>query len=445
MKKIVFLCCFLMAGFAPLSEAGAAIFGASEFYLDNGLRVIVVPNHKAPIVKQMLWYKVGSVDEKPGQGGIAHLLEHLMFRGTKKVSHDKYNDVTQANGMDGNAFTSQDFTAYHQSMDISRLELAMFLEADRMLNLDLSQENFELERDIVYQERKQVVENNPAAAFNENLRRLIWGEHPYARPITGMPEEIKNLKLDDVRDFYHQYYAPNNAILVLAGDITPETAKILAEKYYGKLKAKPSPKEVDWPELKSGGATHLEMSLPRINSVRLINSWVVPAYVQEKNDIYALAVLSKYLGEGKTSKLYKRLVKNKKVALAVESSYDYGGRSYGSFSVYAIPQDGVSPQNLQKELSEELNRAINEIDDQAIEKTKLKMRSGLVLLRDNPNDAAMIVGSMAAVGMSLEEIENYEANIEAVNADMVKRMAKAWLRAENMVSGVLKPMEAKHD
>ena len=445
MKKIVFLCCFLMAGFAPLSEAGAAIFGASEFYLDNGLRVIVVPNHKAPIVKQMLWYKVGSVDEKPGQGGIAHLLEHLMFRGTKKVSHDKYNDVTQANGMDGNAFTSQDFTAYHQSMDISRLELAMFLEADRMLNLDLSQENFELERDIVYQERKQVVENNPAAAFNENLRRLIWGEHPYARPITGMPEEIKNLKLDDVRDFYHQYYAPNNAILVLAGDITPETAKILAEKYYGKLKAKPSPKEVDWPELKSGGATHLEMSLPRINSVRLINSWVVPAYVQEKNDIYALAVLSKYLGEGKTSKLYKRLVKNKKVALAVESSYDYGGRSYGSFSVYAIPQDGVSPQNLQKELSEELNRAINEIDDQAIEKTKLKMRSGLVFLRDNPNDAAMIVGSMAAVGMSLEEIENYEANIEAVNADMVKRMAKAWLRAENMVSGVLKPMEAKHD
>ena len=445
MKKIVFLCCFLMAGFAPLSEAGAAIFGASEFYLDNGLRVIVVPNHKAPIVKQMLWYKVGSVDEKPGQGGIAHLLEHLMFRGTKKVSHDKYNDVTQANGMDGNAFTSQDFTAYHQSMDISRLELAMFLEADRMLNLDLSQENFELERDIVYQERKQVVENNPAAAFNENLRRLIWGEHPYARPITGMPEEIKTLKLDDVRDFYHQYYAPNNAILVLAGDITPETAKILAEKYYGKLKAKPSPKEVDWPELKSGGATHLEMSLPRINSVRLINSWVVPAYVQEKNDIYALAVLSKYLGEGKTSKLYKRLVKNKKVALAVESSYDYGGRSYGSFSVYAIPQDGVSPQNLQKELSEELNRAINEIDDQAIEKTKLKMRSGLVFLRDNPNDAAMIVGSMAAVGMSLEEIENYEANIEAVNADMVKRMAKAWLRAENMVSGVLKPMEAKHD
>lgn len=445
MKKIVFLCCFLMAGFAPLSEAGAAIFGASEFYLDNGLRVIVVPNHKAPIVKQMLWYKVGSVDEKPGQGGMAHLLEHLMFRGTKKVSHDKYNDVTQANGMDGNAFTSQDFTAYHQSMDISRLELAMFLEADRMLNLDLSQENFELERDIVYQERKQVVENNPAAAFNENLRRLIWGEHPYARPITGMPEEIKTLKLDDVRDFYHQYYAPNNAILVLAGDITPETAKILAEKYYGKLKAKPSPKEVDWQELKSGGATHLEMSLPRINSVRLINSWVVPAYVQEKNDIYALAVLSKYLGEGKTSKLYKRLVKNKKVALAVESSYDYGGRSYGSFSVYAIPQDEVSPQNLQKELSEELNRAINEIDDQAIEKTKLKMRSGLVLLRDNPNDAAMIVGSMAAVGMSLEEIENYEANIEAVNADMVKRMAKAWLRAENMVSGVLKPMEAKHD
>ena len=291
MNKFIFLCCFLLAGFAPLSEAGAAIFGASEFYLDNGLRVIVVPNRKAPIVKQMLWYKVGSVDEKPGQGGTAHLLEHLMFRGTKKVSHDTYNDVTQSNGMDGNAFTSQDFTAYHQSMDISRLELAMFLEADRMQNLDLSQENFELERDIVYQERKQVVENNPAAEFNENLRRLMWGEHPYARPITGTPEEIKNLKLDDVRDFYNQYYAPNNAILVLAGDIDAKTAKILAEKYYGGLKPKSAPKDIEWPELKSDKSTHMEMSLPRINSVRIINSWIAPSYAQEKNDIYAIGAL----------------------------------------------------------------------------------------------------------------------------------------------------------
>ena len=445
MNKFVFVFCFLLAGFAHLGEAGAVIFGASEFYLDNGLRVIVVPNHKAPIVKQMLWYKVGSVDEKPGQGGIAHLLEHLMFRGTKKVSHDTYNDVIQSNGMDGNAFTSQDFTAYHQSMDISRLELAMFLEADRMRNLDLSQANFELERDIVYQERKQVVENNPAAEFNESLRRLMWGEHPYARPITGMPEEIKNLKLEDVRDFYNQYYTPNNAILVLAGDITPETAKILAEKYYGNLKSKSAPRDVKWPELKSDKATHLEMSLPRINSVRIINSWIVPAYTQEKNDIYALAVFSKYLGEGKTSKLYKSLVKDKKIALAAESSYDYGGRSYGSFSIFAIPQDGVSSQKLQKELDKVLNQAIDEINPQIIEKTKLKMRSGLVLLRDNPNDAAMIVGAMAAAGMSLEEIENYEANIEAVTADMVKRMAKAWLRPENKVSGVLKPVEKKHD
>lgn len=137
--------------------------------------------------------------------------------------------------MDGNAFTSQDFTVYHQSMDISRLELAMFLEADRMQNLDLSRENFDLERDIVYQERKQVVENNPAAAFSENLRRLMWGEHPYGRPVTGLPEEIRNLKLEDVRAFYHKYYAPNNAVLVLSGDIDPQTAKKLAGKYYGDI------------------------------------------------------------------------------------------------------------------------------------------------------------------------------------------------------------------
>ena len=179
---------------AAAAPAKAELFDLTEFYLDNGLRVIVVPNTKAPIVKQMVWYKAGSVDEPAGKGGVAHLLEHLMFRGTDKVKDSDFNTIITDNGGEMNAFTSRDFTAYHEFVDVSRLELAMFLEADRMRNLKITPESFEKERDIVYQERKQVVENNPTAYFGEAMRRNLWQEHPYSRPVTGMPEEILNLK-----------------------------------------------------------------------------------------------------------------------------------------------------------------------------------------------------------------------------------------------------------
>ena len=208
--------------------AEAKLFNASEYRLDNGMQVVVAPNHKAPIVKHMVWYKVGSADEKPGKGGVAHLLEHLMFRGTKLIKGTELNRITENNGMEANAFTGQDYTAYHQLMDISRLELAMFMEADRMRNLNFSDEDFELERDIVYQERKQVVENNPASVFAETMRKVLWQDHPYARPVTGSVEEIRSLKPEDARAFYKCYYAPNNAILVLSGDIEPGVGMKLA-------------------------------------------------------------------------------------------------------------------------------------------------------------------------------------------------------------------------
>lgn len=314
-----------------------------------------------------------------------------------------------------------------------------------MQNLDLSRENFDLERDIVYQERKQVVENNPAAAFSENLRRLMWGEHPYGRPVTGLPEEIRNLKLEDVRAFYHKYYAPNNAVLVLSGDIDPQTAKKLAGKYYGDIPRVNLGEPAAFPEIRAENAVKLEMSLPRINSVRLVNTWIAPAFNREKEEIYNLAVLSKYLGEGETSKLYKKLVKERRLALAVESSYDYGGRSYGTFSIWAIPQPGISAAALQEGVDQAVAEAVAEINAEAVENAKQKMRAGLVYLRDNPNDAAMVAGSMAAAGMSLEDIENYGDRISAVNPREVKQAARKLLRNSARVSGVLKPAEEKHD
>ena len=189
----------------PLTAA-ADLFKADEFTLDNGLRVVVVENHKAPLIKHMVWYNAGAVDEVKGKGGSAHLLEHLMFRGTKKVKGDEFNQIMHENGADSNAFTSQDMTVYHQFADISKLEALMALEADRMQNLNFDKDAFEAERKIVYQERKQVIENNPAAPFAERLSLLLWGNSAYGRPVSGLANEIMDLNSQDIRDFYQRYF-----------------------------------------------------------------------------------------------------------------------------------------------------------------------------------------------------------------------------------------------
>ena len=225
-------------------------------------------------------------------------------------------------------------------------------------------------------------------------------------------------------DFYQRYYVPSNAILVLSGDIEVDIAKKLANKYYGKLKNVEIANRVEFPKVERKGETRITMELPRINSVRIVNNWIVPAYQAKNKDIYDFMVLSKYLGEGETSKLYKKLVKGKKGALAVSSSYDYGGRSYGTFSIGVVPKPEISAKEMQKELDKAIEEAINEIDIQEIENAKHKMRVGLVYLRDNPNDAAQIAGALASSGMSLAEMENYEENIASVEPDNVKKIAE---------------------
>lgn len=437
--KLAGLFCF----FLSINSVEAKIFDMEEFRLSNGLQVIVIPNHKAPIIRQMVWYKVGSVDERLGKGGSAHLLEHLMFRGTKKIKDSDFNSIISENGGDSNAFTAQDFTSYYESMDISRLELAMYLEADRMQNLNFSQKSFNKERDIVFQERMQVVENDPSSYFGESLRRVLWQEHPYSRPISGSQEEIKSLTKADIMDFYRRFYAPNNAILVLAGDIDPQTAKILAEKYYGKVEAREIGQRIDFPKLDKKFNVRMEMALPQINAVRLAKSYLAPSYHTDKKAIYPLIVLSGYLGEGETSKLYKKLVLDKKIALGVSSSYDFASRSYGGFGIGAIPKENVDVKLLEAELEKAIAEAIDEINVDSIEKTKGKMLAGQVYLRDNPNDAAYIAGSMASVGMSLQDIESHADNIKKVTADEVKMAAQKLFGDSSSAVGVITPVKEK--
>ena len=421
----------------------AKLFDGEEFVLDNGLQVIVLPNHRVPVVKQMVWYKAGSADEPAGKGGISHLLEHLMFRGTPKVSGQKFNTLLEENGAESNAFTSMDVTAYHQLLDRSRLELAMFLEADRMQNLRIHDQDFDLERKIVYEERKQRIDNNPVARFAEIVGRVLWQDHPYGRPVSGTEREILTLEREDAEVFYRGHYAPDNAVLVLAGDITGQEAKVLAEKYYGPLEAAGKKTEDPFAVSPAGQEAMIEIAMPEIQGTRVMQLFAAPSYNKQREDVYALSVWAGYLGEGETSALYKKLVLRDKKALGVSADYDPAARDYGRFAVSAVPAPGVGAKELLKAMNKAWEEAVAEFDDAAAQRVKKKMLAGLVYLQDNPEEAAYVAGSLASAGLPLAEIELQDERIRAVSGEQVLAAARRLREKAPSVVGILKPEERK--
>ena len=430
-KLFLIMICLVVS----ISDTNAITFAMEEFFLNNGMQVVVIENHKAPIVKHMVFYKVGAVDEPRGKGGIAHLLEHLMFRGTKKVKGQEFNRIMEQNGAESNAFTSQDVTAYHQFLDISLLELAMFLEADRMKNLKISDNDFETERDIVFQERKQRVDNNPSAKFYEMVRRALWGNHPYGNPVTGLDDEIKNLSRKDAVEFYEKYYSPNNAVLVLSGDVKVDEAKRLAEKYYGNLKPVEFERtKID--DLPKNFEIRLKTKMDEVKLGRLIKMMAVPSFIQDKNKAYALEVLSEYLSQDENSPLYQKLVASDKKALNVSAYYDGISRSFASFVFSAVPVDKPD-ENFEKAIEKAWKFAIEKLDEKELEKTKQKMLSDLVYMKDNPSTLAQTAGWMAASGVGIDELQNYENNIKNVSLNDVKNVADfVWNKAPK-ATGVL--------
>lgn len=433
----IFLSLLLLFPYMVMAEN----FDVEDFFLDNGLQVVVVKNSKAPIVKQMLFYKVGAVDENKGKGGIAHLLEHLMFRGTKKVKGQEFNRILERNGADSNAFTAQDVTAYHQFMDISRLELAMFLEADRMQNLAINDSSFVTERDIVYQERKQRIDNNPSAKFFEKVRHALWQNHPYANPITGYDDEIVNLSKQDAINFYKQYYAPNNAVLVLAGDIDVATAKKMAEKYYGKLTPVFLPKK-EFEKLPDNYKAKIEMELPNVKMGRFVKMVAVPSFVQDTKMAYALEVLGEYLSGDKNSPLYQKMIARDKVALSVSAYYDGLSRSYGMFVISVVPKVKLD-SGFENIVNKGWNFALASLTEKELENVKRKMLIDLIYLKDNPESLAKTVGWMIATGLKLDDLQKYSENINNVSLKDIKSAADyLWNDAPSAV-GILYP-EGEH-
>ena len=421
----------------------AKVFGAEEFYLENGLRVIVVENHRAPIVKTMLFYKVGAMDEMAGKSGLAHLLEHLMFRGTTNVPASQFNALMLENGVDFNAFTSKDFTAYHALADISRLELVLFLEADRMANLHIDDAAFSGEQKVVYQERQQRIENNVKSRFAESASQILWQNTPYGHPISGTLEEINALTKDDALSFYRAFYAPNNAVLVIVGDIKFDEAKKVVQKYFGAVKK--STKEgvhKNFPKMEAG-TYQISKEAEDVQTPKITVSYIIPSITTDKKAAFALSVFASYFGSGGNSYMKRALIKKHKVVSAAASA-DVFARGYGSFTASIIPNPQTKDEDNLAMLENSVSDALEALDENLLALEKKKMLSWLVYTKDNPEDAAYLAGNMAALGLSLKEIEAYEQNIDSVALQDIKKAVAEMQKAKKLLT-VLKPKKEAGD
>ncbi len=422
-------------------QAAARVFDPETFTLDNGMQVVVVPNHRAPIVTHMVWYKVGAADESAGESGNAHFLEHLLFKGTKTLAPGEFSQIIQLNGGRENAFTSQDYTAYFQTIARDRLEIMMKHEADRMTNLVLTDEVVASERDVVVEERRSRTDNNPSAKLFETMQAALYLNHPYRLPVIGWQHEIEALNTETALAFYRKWYAPNNAILIVAGDVTAEEVRPLAEKYYGVIPARDVPERVRIEEPPQTSARRVIHESPRVRQPLLAVTYLAPSYRRGATEhAYALQVLDEVLSGGSTSRLYKSLVVDKKLAVSVGSRYSASALDLSDFNFYASPQPGVELETLEAALRAEIDAVLKDgITAKELASAKRRKRAESVYARDNLGTAPRIIGISLATGRTIEEIESWPDLIDGVTLEQVLAAARAVFRDESSVTGLLLP------
>ena len=433
------------AGTAALivSEAGRAQaigLQVSEFTLSNGLEVIVIPDRRTPVVTHMIWYRIGSADETPGKSGLAHFLEHLMFKGTEKNPAGRFSKVVATIGGQENAFTSQDYTAYYQRVTRKHLEEVMTFEADRMTGLRLTDDVVLPEREVVLEERRTRTDNSPAAQLAEALTASLYVNHPYGRPIIGWMHEIRQLSRESALDFYKRFYTPNNAVLVLAGDLTPEDARRLAEKTYGKVprvaEVSPRMRPVE-PEPRA----HRRLSLAdaRVQQPSMSRYYLVPSYRTAKNNEgEALEILAQILGGGSTSRLYRALVVEKGIAASAGAWYQGTALDATRFGVFASPRPGVTLEALEDALDEVIAVvAAKGVDAEEVERVKTRIVASTIFAQDNQTSLARIYGAALTTGLTAASVKDWPNKVRAVTPEAVQQAAKNWLDLRRAVTGHL--------
>jgi zinc protease len=431
----------LAAGPGAAQEGAPLGFGAEGFTLANGLQVVIIPNHRAPVVTQMVWYKVGGADEPRGKSGIAHFLEHLMFRGTKDVPPGVFSRLVAQNGGRDNAFTSEDYTAYFQTVAVDRLPLVMKLEADRMANLQISDAVVLPEREVIIEERRSRIDNNPAALLNEQVHTAIYLNHPYRIPTIGWEHEMEKLSTEDALAHYRGWYAPNNAILVVAGDITAAQLRPLAEQYYGPIPARAVPPRNRLVEPPHVATARLEFRSPRVAQASWTRSFLAPSYTGgETRHAYALEVLAQIVGSGATSRLNRALVVEQKVAQSAGAYYDPGSLDLTTFGFYAVPRGEHSVAEVESAVESEIKTLIVKgVTGEEVERAKTRMIAEAVYARDSLSGPANIFGAALATGRTIADVEAWPARIAAVTVDQVDDAARYVIRDNAAVTGVLLP------
>ena len=432
----------------PIRRTDASPFGRTEgggpevshFTLENGLDVVVIPDHRVPVVTHMIWYRNGSADDPLGQSGIAHFLEHLMFKGTAKHPAGEFSKVVSGLGGQENAFTSFDYTAYFQRVTREHLKTMMEFESDRMSNLLLDESVIAPERDVVLEERRMRVETDPSAQLSEAMAASLFVHHPYGIPIIGWMHEIEGLNRDNALSYYSRFYTPENAILVVAGDVLPDEVRRLSEETYGRVPARGErPIRFRPREPEPVAARHITVADPKVEQPTLQRLYLVPSCCSASDrDCYALELLAEVIGGGPTSYLYRTLVLEQGVAVNAGAWYMSSAMEETRFSVYAVPAAGVSLEILEKAVDAALRTiSADALGSEAIERAKTRLVAETIYSTDSQSSLARIYGSALAIGETIEDVQRWPSEIEAVLRDDLASVAERFLIPRRSVTGYL--------
>lgn len=434
------LCMFCALALATPLAAADGDEAVTTFVLDNGMEVVVVEDHRAPVVQHMIWYKAGSADEPVGSSGVAHFLEHLLFKATDTMESGELSATVAANGGNDNAFTSYDYTAYFQRVATDRLELMMQMEADRMVNIRLTEQDIATERDVILEERNQRTDSNPGALFGEQLNATQYLNHRYGVPIIGWRHEMESLDMDDALTFYRTYYAPNNAILVVSGDVDPDEVRDLAQKHYGAIPANPDlPPRIRSQEPPQTAARRLTYRDARVAQPYVRRSYLAPERdpgAQEK--AAALYLLAELLGGGTTSYLNERLQFDSQVAVYTAAFYRGTSLDDATFDLIVVPADGVGLQEAEDAMDAAVAQFIADgVDAVDLDRIKMQLRAAEIYGRDNVDGIGNRYGRALAVGLTVADVQAWPDILQAVTGDEIVAAAREVLQPESSVTGWL--------
>ena len=419
-----------------------AVANTQEYKLDNGLKLVVQEDHRSTVVVSQVWYKAGSLDEVNGKTGVAHVLEHMMFKGTQKVPAGQFSRLVAAAGGKENAFTSTDYTCYFQQLEKSKLPLSFELEADRMANLNLTKDEFDKEIKVVMEERRWRTDDKPQALVNENFQSVAYRAHPYGRPVVGWMSDLENMTYLDAQEWYHTWYAPNNAVVVVVGDVKADDVYKLALQTFGKVKAHDLPMRKPQVEPAQIGERRIMVKAPA-KLVALQIGFHVPVLNDADHDVepYALEILANVLSGNDSSRLNQKLVRESQIAVDVSAGYDMIARGrQGMFEVSGSPSEGKNAAELEAAILQQIEKIKQAgVTQEELQRVKAQVIAADVYQRDSMFYQAMQIGQLELTGFSWKNLKDYPAKLSAVTSAQVQAVAQKYLVKDNMTVATLDP------